>query len=161
MSGYIVAPNPPAATSALASQITVGSSTALVDPVPLVYTTFDGAANFTSASGSLQTLKTSAITLPIGTYIISTEVTITQSGGATWTSADQVYVGFSSTGAPAIAPATYVPLTTGANAIAIVTLTGMIVLTSAATFKLQLSQSTASTTNRSCSWSGTWYQKIA
>ena len=73
MSGYIVAPNS-ITTGALSSQITVGSSTTLKDPVPVVYTTFDGSANFTSTSGSTQTLKTSAITLPIGTYMIGTEI---------------------------------------------------------------------------------------
>ena len=160
MSGYIVAPNS-ITTGALSSQVTVGSSTTLKDPVPVVYTTFDGSANFTSTSGSTQTLKTSAITLPIGTYMIGTEVLITQSGGAIFTPADSVLVGFYSSGAPSIYPGMSIPLSATANASAIVNFSGMMVLTSAATFTLQLINSSSSTTNRSASWSGTWYQRIA
>jgi hypothetical protein len=162
MSGYIVAPNPPATTGALSKQITVGSSTALVDPVIIPYTTFDGSANFTSVSGSLQTLGTSAITLPIGTYLIGTEVTIIQSGGAQFTTADSVYVGFYSTGATSlIYPSMTVALNTGVNSSVVTSFSGIMVLTTAATFTLQLVNNSSSTTNRSASWSGTYYQKIA
>ena len=162
MSGYIVAPNP-ATTSALATQITVGSSTALKDPVPIPYTTFDGATAFTSASGSLQTLKTSTITLPIGTYMIGTEVTITQSGGAQFTTDDSIYVGFYSAGASTslIYPSSMVPISTLASGTYSMSFSGIMVLTTAATFTLQLYNTSASTTNRACSWSGTWYQRIA
>ena len=163
MSGYIVAPNPPPATGAVTSQITVGSSTALKDPVPIPYTVFDGAASFTSVSGSLQTLGTSAITLPIGTYMIGTEVTIGQSGGATWLATDSVYVGFYSAGASTslVYPSMTVALNTNPSSTVVTSFSGLLVLTTAATFTLQLVNNSASTTNRTASWNGTWYQKIA